>query len=349
MSNQRLKDGSSNFSQKNDQLLLVSFFIDKPLAVRKLEAIWASRNQSHSRYIRRRPKYPNFGSEKFGGSIWVMDPDNLSSGHICEINCPLARGMLFSTHDRSLLVASHRWVRKIEFGKTIKRIGNWLFSDLHSISESLDSRILVTASGTDSIVEIDTLTEKETWDWLATENSYNRLSSGKTRRINRGLNYQMTRVDTTEQATHINSCLRINQDFIIAVLFHQGRLIKIDTKNGEVTTLLNGLKSPHSIRKREKGGYILCDTRGNRVLLLDSNFKISKVITGNYKWVQDAVELDDGSMVVGDSNNNRILKVTNSGRIIDLFNIPAGTRKLSSFLTIKKNDLFNISGCHYPI
>lgn len=329
----------------NYELVIVSFFVTNPEALVKLKIQWAMRDAEHKRYLgRNKEDYKAVSSKTFGGSVALIDPGRLNYGFILEIKCPVATGMYYHKTEDILYVGSNKWIRKIKHGKIIGSLGNNLFNDIHSLSESLRGNLLVTSSGVDAILEIDfNDSRKIIWDWFATENGYNKTPTGKIRVINRELNYQKITTTTPEHTTHINSCLNYKQNKILGVLFHQGKLIEIDMKTKKSKTLLEGLKCPHSIRKRKRG-YLICDTRNNRVLLLDNNFKIEKIIKNNYDWVQDAVELSNGDFLIGDSNNERIIRIDKNGKEVGILQMEKNTRKIFSFLTVTKSEALSIFG-----
>jgi len=210
-------------------------------------------------------------------------------------------------------------------------LSNPLFSDLHSITFSTAGNLLVTSTGVDGILEVDPDDAQVVyWDWLATEQGYGRTPSGKSRSVNRAIDYRRYVSSTPEHTTHVNTALNDTPGRVLATLFHQGTLIEIDKVSKRSRILLGGLRSPHNIRRRY-GGYILSDTRANRVLLLDDGFRLERELEGGFSWVQDAVELDTQSVLIADSNNDRILRVDYCRGADDSFGWKAGSRKFAAF------------------
>lgn len=329
----------------NYELLVVSFFVTNPKALVKLKDQWDRRDAEHKGYLgRSKEEHEAVSSKTFGGSIALIDPNNLGFGFIFEIKCPVATGMYYYKTKDILYVGSNKWIRKIKHGKIIGSLGIGLFNDIHALSESLGGNLLVTSSGVDAILEINLDDPRKiVWDWFATENGYNKTPTGNVRVIDRKSNFQTITTTTPEHTTHINSCLNYRKNKILATLFHQGELIEINMKTKESKTLLRGLKCPHSIRKR-KGGYLVSDTRNNRVLLLDKNFEIKKILKNNYDWVQDTIELSNGNLVIGDSNNNRIIRVDKNGKELEISQTEKNSRKIFSFLAITKSGAMDIFG-----
>lgn len=153
------------------------------------------------------------------------------------------------------------------------------------------------------------------------------------RHISRTVNYQGIVSSTPEHTTHVNTALNDMPNRVLATLFHQGALVEIDMVTKQCRTLLEGLKSPHNIRPR-KDGYVLSDSRANKVLLLDSQFCVESEITGGFNWVQDALELSDRSYLVGDSNNDQIVRIDRRGKINVALSWEKGSRKFAGFETI---------------
>jgi hypothetical protein len=329
----------------NYELMLISFFITNPQALIKLKKQWDKRDAEHKNYKGRTKKdYKAVSSETFGGSIALIDPNNLKLGFISEISCPVATGMYYDNKNKKLFVGSNKWVKVIKGGKIITSLGNNLFNDIHSISVSPQKNLLICSTGTDSILEINPNNpSKILWAWFATKNGYKQTPSGKIRKINKKLNYQIITTTTPEHTTHINSCWNYKKNKILATLFHQGTIIEININTKKSIILFSGLKCPHFIKKR-KNGYLVSDTRNNRVLLLNKKFKIKKIFKNNYNWVQDAVELKNGHFIIGDSNNERIVKVNQDGKKIEKFQMKKNSRKLFSFLKITKKEAAEIFG-----
>lgn len=319
------------------ELLLISFFVTNPDVLAKLETQWAQRDPLHQGYYgRRREDTKAVSSKTFGGSVCLMDPNRLDLGFISEVKSPVATGMYYHSTKKTLYVGSNKWVRRIRNGRTIDVMGNTLFNDIHSLSDTVRGNLLVTSTGIDGILEIEfNHLENVVWDWIATENGYDEKPNGEKRTIDRELNYQEISTTTPEHTTHINSALNYQPEKILATLFHQGQLIEIDIRTKKTKTLLDGMKCPHSIRTR-RDGYLISDSRNNRVLLLDDTFNIAKVFQENYDWIIDAVELRDGSYMIGDSNNSRLVKVHENGSYVDSFYFTE--RKMYGFLPITKDD-----------
>ncbi len=329
MSTQRISNYLSN--QADDKvLLLISFFITNPQALTQLKKEWVLRSADHGKVIGNLNEIELVDPNMFGGSIALVDPSKLEDGFLGEMDLPFAFGLCFNEQDRSLYVASGTVVRQIKDGLCLRMLNNSLFNDLHTLTLTVSGKLLVVSTGTDSILEVDFGdAEQAIWEWLATEQGYDVNPAGQRRIIDRQLNYQSIITTTPEHTTHVNTALNDQPNRILATLFHQGELIEIDSQSKKSKILLSGLKSPHNIR-RTKGGFILSDSRANRVLLLGNDFQIEKEIKENFDWVQDACEFEQGlSYLVGDSNNDRVVLVNQSGQVTSSLQWAKDSKKIS--------------------
>lgn len=317
---------------KEKQFAVISFFITNPEALKKLKAQWALRDTKHGVVLdKNKDRAQSIDEDKFGGSIALIDPLKLEYGFISEIKIPLAFGLCANKKHRSLYVTSGKVIRQIKNGRCVKVLGNTLFNDLHSLTLTASGQLLVAATGTDAILEVDFEdANRVSWDWLATEHGFNVTPAGKTRYINRNFNYQLINTTTPEHTTHVNAALNDLPNRVLATLFHQGQLIEIDKISKKSRVILSGLKLPHNIHER-RGGFILSDTRSNRVLLMNKEFTIEKEFKAGFDWVQDAYELvGSKGYLIADSNNDRVVLLDCLGKISSTLQWPSGSRKIAS-------------------
>ena len=119
-------------------------------------------------------------------------------------------------------------------------------------------------------------------------------------------------INTQEQTTHCNGCLWYRdvmaKEKILVTLFHQGEIIEIDYASGKVKVVCTGLSQPHAIRPRSGGGWSIANSADDSVVLLDREFWVEEIITGNFNWVQDAIELSPTQILLADANNNRLVR-----------------------------------------
>lgn len=229
----------------------------------------------------------------------------------CVWNLPLESPAGFCIVGRRIYVASMMGNRIYVLGPDLgveDTFGSGLMNDLHSIAADGEG-LLVTSSGTDAIIRYS-FDGMKTWSWLATEHGYRSTPGGQRRRIKENLDYRVnSNVPTPEQTTHLNSALPAilqGRSTILSTLFHQGELIAINRATDAPSILLRGLNRPHSIRPTSHG-WSLCSSGDSVVILLDRDFTIVAVLKEHFDWVQDAVEVDQGRILIADANNHRIV------------------------------------------
>jgi hypothetical protein len=212
--------------------------------------------------------------------------------------------------DGDLLVASmyggYLSRRSLDSLGETSRLEHPLFSDLHTLSMG-DGGVLVTSSGLDCIIELSTDLNRTRWLWNAHMHGLNVLPDGRTVSIDLRQDYMGKSTRTDDQTTHVNCALAWGQ-YVLATLFWQGTLIRINRSTGSYEELVQGLGTPHSLRRRPFGGWTICDTSSDAVLLLDDSFEVVDSIRSDFSWVQDAVDLDGSRLWILDANHHRVVE-----------------------------------------
>ena len=210
-----------------------------------------------------------------------------------EILCgkKLKRPQGFVIENRKIFVccSSSEKILTLQGNEIVHQIENRFFNLLHSI-EKTEKGFLVTSSGTDFIAEID-YDGNLIRSFFLFEYGYDFPSNCK-RPFDKEKNYNNLYQTLNLQATHVNSARYWDSTTILATLFHQGELIKIDFSCNRIEKIMTNLQRPHSIRKR-KNGYMLCDSKAGAVVLLDKTLKNLKRIATGCFWIQDAMEVDE--------------------------------------------------------
>ena len=93
---------------------------------------------------------------------------------------------------------------------------------------------------------------------------------------------------------HVNSAIALPNNNVLATLFHQGALISIDRDRKTARVVLDGLSRPHGVHARN-GGYLLSDTLGHRVVLLDERLQVCREIPVGTQWLQDTISTSEGA------------------------------------------------------
>lgn len=199
-----------------------------------------------------------------------------------------------------------------EPGKLLKRISHPYLNDIHSL-ERTKRGLLVTASGTDCILELD-LDGNLLWEWWAVEHGYSMTPSGKERTAGRGQEHRDIYYHTRFQTTHLN-CATVqdpaDERLILCTLFHQGQLIRIDRglppaeQHAEV--ILEGLARPHSLEKIPEG-WIFCNSLSKELVILDDDLKVTSNIGYDGGWIQDCTRLPSGHILLNDVDNHVLVE-----------------------------------------
>ena len=198
-------------------------------------------------------------------------------------------------------------------GEVDLEISSPLFSHLHSIKRT-ENGLLVVSTGVDAIFEID-LDGNLLWDWWAVDHGYDTLKSGKKRKLDKNADHRTQNYPILSQTTHVSQALEDphNDDKILATLYHQNSIIRIDKNTSEHEVMIDGLKIPHHIRPLEEG-YMFTNTRESMTVICDKDFKIKKKFgqkLGSYQlsnWVQDTIKTTRGTYLIGDEGNFRLIE-----------------------------------------
>lgn len=251
--------------------------------------------------------------EPLGGKFIIINWSKKAICYLLNIDAPSG----FFIHDHHLYIGNNRLnfisVIDLRTKSEMRKICNPAFNCIHSIQKVEDDTILVTSTGIDAIIQTD-FTGKTVNDWYACEHGFTQTPKGQIRQIERNTDHSYYVYPTLHQTTHINSVV-MNDNFILATLFHQGALIRIDRRNGKYKTLLTGLNCPHAIRRYTKENdleltWTLCNTKQNEVYFLDELFSIKKKMTfDDVHWLQDTAMIQNGNIIIADANNSRMFEI----------------------------------------
>lgn len=330
----------------NKELLIVGYSISNAVALMNIKKLWSEQKLivGGKKVLGRSQKATKeLTSKDMGGEIVLLDPDHLTGPLLGILKVRTPMGLYYSDKSKTLFTGSDHWVYGLSKGKLSRRLNNQYFNCIHCISKSIDGNLWVVCTGIDAVIKIDINNPNKTLSsWFATENGYSTSANGNVRYIDRNKRHQgIDDYSTPEHTTHINSVLEYKKNKLLATLFHQGELVEIDITTGKTITILKGLKQPHNIRKASFG-YILSDTNGKRIIKIDNNLKFIGELTGDFDWIQDAIELVDGSMVIADANNGRILVTSPLGKIVSELVYGKDRKRAGVLMTIKAKDALNI-------
>ncbi|MBI2875801.1 MAG: hypothetical protein HYY20_02845 [Candidatus Tectomicrobia bacterium] len=235
---------------------------------------------------------PNELFQRSGGIVVLVDWKNQKILGGKKFPAPMA---VLLDGDRLMLgLWQKQAIAVLEGGKQVKTISHRWFNHVHTIDPTPWGTYLITSSGCDLIAEL-TLEGEITWTWWAFEHGYDKLPTGEPRIFNKEEDYRSVELATDNRSTHVNSALLIDDNTLLATLFHQGQLVKIRRDTGDVEVLFEGLDHPHCIRRR-RAGFLLSDTRHGRIVLFDKSLQFEREISYGASWIQDSFEASDGSL-----------------------------------------------------
>lgn len=197
-------------------------------------------------------------------------------------------------------------------GQELRRLSHPLFNNLHSLVET-QRGLLVTSTGIDSILEIDADGHCLS-TWFASDHGYDTTRWGHKRMVDRTEDHRFRYYPTASHTTHVNAARPADDTEcqLFATLFHQGTGILIDRATGSTTTLVQGLCHPHDIRRTGQGEWMIADTGNHRVAFFDQAWQCTHEIRGGFNWVQCAIPLCDGGVLVADTNHHRLVRCLSS-------------------------------------
>jgi hypothetical protein len=181
--------------------------------------------------------------------------------------------------------------------------------------------LLIAASGIDAVLELD-LAGQVRWAWWGVDHGFGILKSGEPRKLDKGADHRTRCYPSHQQTTHLNSAIVDPHDpsQVLAVLFYQGCVVRIDRANLTHEVVIRGLNGPHHVRGT-RDGYLVSNTRDGVVQLYDKNFAPAGEVFGSnrrvpkvIRWTQDAIPTPFGTFLIADGNRFRILEVDAAGR-----------------------------------
>ncbi len=320
------------------QMLLVAFNMTNKSALSRIKGLWQKEEgDGYEGLGRNEEDTRSVTSDQLGGEIVLIDPFDLTK-IVKRVNVRTPMGLHYDEKREVLLAGSDHHISCVAGDGIIETINNKLFNCIHWLSPTYDGNILVVSTGIDAILKIDLNKPSEIISsWFATENGYDKDPSGRVRVIDGSTIHQGIEYCTPQHTTHINSAVEFEPDKLLATLFHQGQLVKIDLGSGKTSVVSNGLKQPHGV-KRASFGFMLADTNGARFLKVDSQLNLIGEVKGNFNWIQDVVELEGGDFVVADINNGRLVLISPCGETKDQVVYGANEKKVGSMLLITEKE-----------
>ena len=256
----------------------------------------------------------------FGGRLVLVD---WRRGEVLA-DKPLLGAAGLGIDGRTIVTSS--WIEPYLYvmadGQEVGRVTNRWFNYIHSVELTAPQRALVACAGSDLIAEI-AFDGEVVWDWFGPEHGYDTRTDGTPAFFDRHADYRAIRVGTADQAMHVTSALTMPDGTILATLFHQGVLIAIERNSGSARVVLDGLSKPHGVHTRD-GGFLLSDTLGHRIVLLDDRLRVCSEISVGSQWLQDSLVTSAGTYLTLENVHidqgpqgelcNRITEIDEAGR-----------------------------------
>lgn len=328
---------------KKTSYFVIAFNITDEKNLKKIKKAWQKEAQLDASVGRLYKSREATTENVLGGQVALMRVVNNIGKIVKVINVRTPMGLAISK-DKTLYTGSNHWIYEIKNGKVVRELNNFLFNCIHGLFLTKRNTLLVVSTGIDAILEISPLqSDKITWSWFAPEQGFPISKIGNVRTLDYSSKLQGIEYSTPLHTTHVNSIIEEDGE-ILATLFHQGMLVKIDKKTGKTTILFAGLKNAHSIKKN-KNEYLVCDTKGNRVFLLNKDFSIKQVLKNDFDWVQCALFSRDNDVIIADSNNGRIILWDRSStQYVTLYKFKPGKKRIGSIIEIDKATAESVFG-----
>jgi hypothetical protein len=211
-------------------------------------------------------------------------------------------------------------VRRNARGEVDLEVRSPLFNLVRTVQRT-EHGLLLSASGIDAVLEVD-LEGKLLWAWWATRHGYDTRKSGERRAIDEHADHRLRCYPSHVQTTHVNSAIvdPFDPGKVLAVLFYQGCVVRIDRRSLRHEVVIRGLNGPHHVRASDDG-YSVSDTRNGLVRRYDREFRPLPPVAGSnervpraFRWTQDAIPTPWGSWLVADGNRFRLLELDGAGR-----------------------------------
>lgn len=215
-----------------------------------------------------------------------------------------------------LLTAHHHYIRKhsrdLRAGTT--HFTHAALNDIHTLRRT-QSGLLITASGTDAIIEIADDGSTLLWEWWAHEHGFEFDHFGQVRQLDKSDDHRAMLYPTWLHAAHVNSAIELADGSVAATFFMQGIVGRIDRASGDVHTLVSGLRHPHALRRTNDGNITYTDTARGIAHLVAADFTPLQHVRIETNWLQDC-QLHNDLWILVDAQHARVYFAGKDGAII---------------------------------
>lgn len=271
---------------------------------------------------------PTFGDlSSFGGLMYLIELETGREVWRSDWEPYIATPSGFCLDGHRMYVAdlegSHIFEIDLEVdpGRVLRRLSHPALNDIHYVTRT-SRGLLVASTGTDMVIELD-WEGNSLYEWWAGDHGFTTTRVGHERRPEKAVDHRDRYYHTRYQTTHLNAARYRDAEerFLLVLLWQQGSLVEIDTAlpAGEQhpRVVLDGLHHPHSIRPQPGGGWLVVNSQGEELVLLDPDLRVVRRIPGVPGWIQDAVGVGPDRWLVADVNRFRLLLQDDSGQEID--------------------------------
>lgn len=205
-------------------------------------------------------------------------------------------------------------------GRLLRRISNRVLNDVHYVVRTRRG-LLVACTGVDMIVELD-LQGNSLFEWWAGDFGFTTTISGAERFPDKTREHRNCFYHTRYHTTHLNAARYKDrcEGCLLALLWQQGVLVEIDTtrppSEQEPRVVASGFSHPHSIRPLPDGEWMIADSQGQRLVVLDAGLQVTAEVPSVGGWIQDALFLGPGRWLIADVNRFQLLIQDDRGQAI---------------------------------
>jgi hypothetical protein len=271
-------------------------------------------------------------TDSFGGRMVLVDWSRRKI--LADLAVPGVSGFAIDGQ----LIVSASWIEHCVYvwkgSERIACISHPWFNHLHSVEFTPQNTLLIPSAGSDLLLEVS-LSGQALYRWFGPEHGYHAPHGDTLPVFQADADYRQMRRSTAERAMHMTCAFPAGENRFLATLFHQGELIQIEPSSGRSSVVLDGLSRPHGIHRR-RGGFLVSDTLGHRIVLLDDALNADSEIPFGSQWLQDTIETSSGTYLALENVHidqlpepgltNRIVEIDPKGGIVQALNIAADYR-----------------------
>ncbi len=171
--------------------------------------------------------------------------------------------------------------------RSVQRINHPFLAQIHSIDVSPNQqKWMVAATGYDGLLEYHFGSDRPSWGWFGWDNGYTQSRLGHS--LGGAHSIEEGRIPGEDgrnigfgpalRPLHLNGVRYIDDDTFAVTFLHHGLALLMNRATGEMENLICGIQGPHGFLPLEAGGFLLTDTRRDRVLFLDPKGEVQKQV-----------------------------------------------------------------------